>query len=103
MEYFDKEFGIEIWGDYACFTKPEKKVERMSYDVITPSAARNIFQAIFWKPAIRWQITRIEVLEPVRQYMLTARRSIVVQICSRSEGAMGLHCDRYKRTKMHGD
>lgn len=68
MEYFDKEFGIEIWGDYACFTKPEKKVERMSYDVITPSAARNIFQAIFWKPAIRWQVTRIEVLNPVKWF-----------------------------------
>ncbi|MDO4320140.1 MAG: type I-C CRISPR-associated protein Cas5c [Bacteroidales bacterium] len=70
MEYFDKEFGIEIWGDYACFTRPELKVERMSYDVITPSAARNIFQAIFWKPAIRWQITRIEVVNPIRWFSI---------------------------------
>lgn len=66
MEYFDKEYGLEIWGDYACFTRPEFKVERVSYDVITPSAARNIFQAIFWKPAIEWHITRIEVLNPVK-------------------------------------
>lgn len=66
MDYFDKEFGLELWGDYACFTRPELKVERVSYDVITPSAARNIFQAIFWKPAIRWQVTRIEVLNPIR-------------------------------------
>ena len=65
-EYFDKEYGLEIWGDYACFTRPEFKVERVSYDVITPSAARNIFQAIFWKPAIEWEITRIEVINPIK-------------------------------------
>ncbi len=41
MEYFDKEYGLEVWGDMACFTRPELKVERVSYDVITPSAARN--------------------------------------------------------------
>ena len=50
----------------ACFTRPELKVERVSYDVITPSAARAIFEAIFWKPAIHWQITKIEVLNPVK-------------------------------------
>ena len=49
MEYTDKEFCLEVWGDNACFTRPELKVERVSYDVITPSAARAIFQAIFWK------------------------------------------------------
>lgn len=65
-EYYDKEYGLEIWGDFACFTRPELKVERVSYDVITPSAARNFFQAIFWKPAIEWEITRIEVLNPIR-------------------------------------
>ena len=50
----------------ACFTRPELKVERVSYDVITPSAARAIFEAIFWKPAIHWQITKREVLNPVK-------------------------------------
>lgn len=50
----------------ACFTRPELKVERVSYDVITPSAARAIFEAIFWKPAIRWEITKIEVLNPIK-------------------------------------
>lgn len=70
MEYFDKEYGLEIWGDYACFTRPEFKVERVSYDVITPSAARNIFQAIFWKPAIEWRITRIEVLNPIKHFSI---------------------------------
>ncbi len=66
MEYTDKEFCIEVWGDLACFTRPEFKVERVSYDVITPSAARAIFEAIFWKPAIRWEITKIEVLNPIK-------------------------------------
>ena len=66
MEYYDKEFCLEVWGPYACFTRPELKVERVSYDVITPSAARAIFESIFWKPAIRWQVTKIEVLNPIK-------------------------------------
>lgn len=66
MEHFDKEFCLEVSGPWACFTRPELKVERVSYDVITPSAARSIFEAIFWKPAIHWQVTRIEVLNPIR-------------------------------------
>lgn len=66
MEHFDKEFCLEVWGPIACFTRPELKVERVSYDVITPSAARAIFEAIFWKPAIRWQVTKIEVLNPIK-------------------------------------
>jgi len=65
MEYTDKEFCLEVWGDLACFTRPEFKVERVSYDVITPSAARAIFESIFWKPAIRWEVTKIEVLNPI--------------------------------------
>ncbi|HHD64045.1 MAG TPA: type I-C CRISPR-associated protein Cas5 [Desulfobulbaceae bacterium] len=61
-------FGIalKVWGEYACFTRPEMKVERVSYDVITPSAARGILEAIYWKPAIRWVIDRIHVLKPIR-------------------------------------
>jgi CRISPR-associated protein Cas5d len=61
-------FGIRlhIWGERACFTRPEMKVERVSYDVITPSAARGVLEAIHWKPAIRWKIDRIHVLKPVR-------------------------------------
>lgn len=57
---------LHIWGDYACFTRPEMKVERVSYDVITPSAARGILEAIHWKPAIRWVVDSIHVLNPVR-------------------------------------
>jgi CRISPR-associated protein Cas5d len=66
MEYFDKEFCLEVWGDFACFTRPELKVERVSYEVITPSAARAIFEAIFWKDAIRWEVTKIEILNPIK-------------------------------------
>ena len=66
MNYTDKEYCLEVWGDMACFTRPELKVERVSYEVITPSAARSIFEAIFWKPALRWQVTKIEVLNPIK-------------------------------------
>ncbi|ATE60484.1 type I-C CRISPR-associated protein Cas5c [Thauera sinica] len=61
-------FGVRVlvWGERACFTRPEMKVERVSYDVITPSAARGILEAIHWKPAIRWHIDRIHVLKPIR-------------------------------------
>ncbi|MGR6981883.1 type I-C CRISPR-associated protein Cas5c [Testudinibacter sp. P27/CKL/0425] len=57
---------LHIWGDYACFTRPEMKVERVSYDVITPSAARGVLAAVHWKPAIRWVIDKIYVLQPIR-------------------------------------
>ena len=57
---------LHVWGGYACFTRPEMKVERVSYDVMTPSAARGILEAIHWKPAIRWIIDRIHVLKPIR-------------------------------------
>lgn len=61
-------FGVKmkVWGDYACFTRPEMKVERVSYDVITPSAARAVISAIYWKPAIRWIVDRIHVLKPIK-------------------------------------
>ncbi|ADG82738.1 type I-C CRISPR-associated protein Cas5c [Thermincola potens] len=61
-------YGIRllVWGDYACFTRPEMKVERVSYDVMTPSAARGILEAIHWKPAIRWVVDRIHVLNEIR-------------------------------------
>lgn len=57
---------LRVWGDYACFTRPEMKVERVSYDVMTPSAARGVLEAIHWKPAIRWSIDHIHVLNEIR-------------------------------------
>lgn len=73
-----KDWCLEVWGDYACFTRPEMKVERVSYDVMTPSAARAIFESILWKPAIAWQVTSIEVLAPVR--WISVRRNEVGKV-----------------------
>ena len=71
---------LEIWGDYACFSRPEMKVERVSYDVITPSAARGIIEAIFWHPGMRWVIDRIQVCNPVR--FTNIRRNEVKDVIS---------------------
>lgn len=57
---------LRVWGDFACFTRPEMKVERVSYDAMTPSAARGVLEAIYWKPQIRWVLKRIHVLKPIR-------------------------------------
>lgn len=57
---------LEVWGDYAAFNRPEMKVERVSYDVMTPSAARGILEAIYWKPEMRWVVDEIHVLRPIR-------------------------------------
>ena len=61
-----KTYCLELTGDFACFTRPEMKVERVSYDVMTPSAARGILEAIYWKPAITWEIDRIHVMNQIR-------------------------------------
>ena len=57
---------IEVWGDYACFSRPEMKTERVSYDVITPSAARGLVEAIYWHPGLRYTVDRIYLLNPIR-------------------------------------
>lgn len=57
---------LRVWGPYACFTRPEMKAERVSYDVMTPSGARGILEAIYWKPAISWIVDRIHVLKQIR-------------------------------------
>lgn len=66
---------LHVWGPWACFTRPEMKAERVSYDVITPSATRGILEAIYWKPEIRWVIDRLHVLKPIR--FTTIRRNEV--------------------------
>lgn len=68
---------LHVWGEYALFTRPEMKAERVSYDVMTPSAARGILEAIYWKPQIRWIIDRIHVLKPVR-FMNIRRNEVAV-------------------------
>lgn len=70
-----KNYCLEVSGEFACFTRPEMKVERVSYDVITPSAARAIFEAILWKPSIHWQVTQIDILNPIK--WITLRRNEV--------------------------
>ena len=67
-------FGVKlhVWGEYACFTRPELKSERMSYEIMTPSAARGILTAIYWKPQFEWVVDRIRVLNPIR--MVPVRR-----------------------------
>ena len=57
---------VEVWGDYACFSRPELKTERVSYDVMTPSAARGLLEGIYWHPGMRWVIDKIYVLNPIR-------------------------------------
>ena len=57
---------VEVWGDYACFSRPEMKVERVSYDIITPSAARGLLESVFWHPGLKWQVDRIRVCNPIQ-------------------------------------
>lgn len=61
---------VKVWGGIACFTRPEMKVERVSYDVMTPSAARGVLEAIFWKPEFSWQVREIWVLNPIRHFSI---------------------------------
>lgn len=70
---------IRVSGDYALFTRPEMKVERVSYDIITPSAARGIIEAVYWKPAIRWVIDRIHILNPI-EYTNIRRNEVTKKV-----------------------
>ena len=101
---------LRIWGERACFTRLEMKVERFSYDVITPSAARGVIEAVYWKPQIVWRVDRIHVLNPIR--FTSVRRnevaSAVNTTAARSamkagKGALGLFCDddRQQRATTH--
>lgn len=104
-----KSYCLEVSGDFACFTRPEMKVERVSYDVITPSAARAVFESILWKPAVRWHVRRIEVLKPIR--WINLRRNEVASVISTrnvqqamadGEGDLAIHIedDRQQRASL---
>jgi len=91
---------LKVWGENACFTRPEMKVERVSYDVMTPSAARGVLEAILWKPAILWRVTQIDVLKPIRWE--SVRRNEVGAVMStdlaltamkRGSGQLGLYVE----------
>ncbi|RLB01594.1 MAG: type I-C CRISPR-associated protein Cas5, partial [Deltaproteobacteria bacterium] len=88
-------FRLKVWGANACFTRPEMKVERVSYDVMTPSAARGIFEAILWKPAIRWIITQIDVLKPIKWD--SVRRNEVGAVMSPKSKCLYIEKERQQR------
>lgn len=67
---FNQPVEIKVWGDFACFTRPELKVERVSYPVMTPSAARGVLEAVFWKPEFTWGIREIVVLKPIKYFSI---------------------------------
>ncbi|MDR0522145.1 MAG: type I-C CRISPR-associated protein Cas5c [Planctomycetaceae bacterium] len=88
-------FWLEVSGNFACFTRPEMKVERVSYDVITPSAARAIFEAIFWKPAIYWIVKEIQVLKPI--HWISVRRNEVAKVASKGSDGIYIEDERQQR------
>src|SRR6476646_5828720 len=86
---FDRPVEIKVWGEFACFTRPEMKVERVTYPVMTPSAARGVLEAIFWKPEFTWNIREIAVLKPIR-YISILRNEVKSRASERSaRGWMG--------------
>ncbi len=84
---------VKVWGDFACFTRPEFGVERVSYEVMTPSAARGILEAIFWKPEFRWLVREIEVLKPIRHYSILRNEMNHVQTLSRAKSGDPYYAD----------
>ena len=102
----DTSIALHVWGDHACFTRPEMKVERVSYDVITPSAARGVLEAIYWKPQIRWVIERLHVLKPVR-YMNIRRNEVankiptngLKKIMQAGSGRLGMYVDEDRQQR----
>jgi len=91
---------LKVSGDYALFSRPEMKVERVSYDVITPTAARGILEAIYWKPQMRWEVTEIRVLNPIRftnirRNEITKKASLptIKQMNGTDPAPQGIRCD----------
>ena len=92
-------FCLEVSGEFACFTRPEMKVERVSYDVITPSAARAIFEAILWKPAIRWHVRKIEVLNPIRWINVRRNEVAVKATANQRGGNTGMYIEDHRQQR----
>ncbi|MDR3515842.1 MAG: type I-C CRISPR-associated protein Cas5c [Azospirillaceae bacterium] len=85
---------LRVWGDAALFTRPEMKVERVSYDVMTPSAARGILEAILWKPQMRWIVDQIDVLKPIR--FQTVRRN---EVGTKATNPMGIDAEDHRQQR----
>ncbi|HDL64062.1 MAG TPA: type I-C CRISPR-associated protein Cas5 [Proteobacteria bacterium] len=99
-------FRLLVWGRNACFTRPEMKVERVSYDVMTPSAARGILEAILWKPAIRWRVTEIDLLNPIRWESVrrnevgeVIRTGTVKTAMKRGRGNLGIYIEKERQQR----
>jgi len=78
---------VQVWGEAALFTRPELKVERVTYPVMTPTAAVGVLEAIYWKPEFAWQVVAIEVLKPIKQF--TQRRNETTDLASLADAAAG--------------
>ncbi|MFH1038033.1 MAG: type I-C CRISPR-associated protein Cas5c [PVC group bacterium] len=99
-------FRLLVWGRNACFTRPEMKVERVSYDVMTPSAARGILEAILWKPAIRWRVIEIDLLNPIRWESVrrnevgeVIRTGTVKTAMKRGRGNLGIYIEKERQQR----
>jgi CRISPR-associated protein Cas5d len=99
-------FRLKVSGENACFTRPEMKVERVSYDVMTPSAARGVLEAILWKPAIRWNILQIDVLNPIKWESVRrnevgkkATKPTAAHLSGKSSEALGLFIEKERQQR----
>lgn len=99
-------FRLLVWGRNACFTRPEMKVERVSYDIMTPSAARGILEAILWKPAIRWRVAEIDLLNPIRwesvrrnEVGTIIRTGTVKTAMKRGHGNLGIYIEKERQQR----
>jgi CRISPR-associated protein Cas5d len=90
---------LRAWGDLACFTRPEMKVERVSYPVITPSAARGLLEAILYKPEFRWRIHRVAVRKPIR-FLSLRRNEVKSKAASRNPQSILVEDDRTQRNTL---
>ena len=94
---------VKVWGDFACFTRPEMKVERVTYPVITPSAARGVLEAIFWKPQFDWRVEEIRVLKPIRYFSIlrneiaSRQTERIAQRWQKAGGGFAATADRQQR------
>lgn len=87
---------VKVWGEMACFTRPEMKVERVSYPVMTPSAARGVLEAIYWKPEFEWRVREIHVLKPIRHIALV-RNEVTKRIPTRNPNPIFVNEERTQR------
>ena len=95
---------VKVWGDFACFTRPEMKVERVSYPLITPSAARGVLEAIFWKPEFRWQVREIWALKPINYFSMVRNEvssKVAVSSVRKWAGESGGYFVEDDRTQRH--